>query len=163
MLLKFKSKHLKKQNKTKHYQKGILFQFIKQLCQSGKSVGIYSYFTLFLRRPRMLWFCCYMNASQHTALALQLVFNAIKPFMIHKWALEDLTILCFYLLIALLLYTWEEIKYLFFRELKKAPGIITKMEMLNQKTVSTKWELTCTIALNFDTKLSQFCILVEAF
>lgn len=61
------------------------------------------------------------------------------------------TLLC--LLIALLLYSREEIKYLFFRELKTAPGIITKMESLNQKTVSNKWELTCSVALNFDSNV----------
>lgn len=115
------------------------------------------YFTLFLKRPMMPWISSCLNASQHAALALQLVFNIIKPFMIHKWALEDLTTLCFCLLIALLLYVRKEIKYLFFRELKKAPGIITKMETLNQKAVYSKWELTCTaIALNFDSTLFNF-------
>lgn len=79
----------------------------------------------------MLQFFSCMNASQHVSLALQLVFNTIEPFMIHKWALEDLTMLCLCLLIALLLYTRNEVKYLFFRELKRAPGNIKKVERLN--------------------------------
>lgn len=52
---------------------------------------------------------------------------------------------------------------MFFRELKKAPGIITKMERLNQTAISTKRELTYTRALIFDSMLSQFFTLVEAF